>query len=206
MPSGTAFLKAFSFVSGKGEKESCDAENGKYGLVKLEHRHQDIQLPEIQVVDIKDLQRRKMMNGLFSPTLLIAVRKALANGEQAIIFQNRRGFAPMVECKVCGWVPKCEHCDVSLTYHRRMNVLTCHYCGATYRVPVACPCCEEKQLRDVGYGTEKIEDDIRELFPKASISSSLANISLYHLRLKPCQDAIDFDELKLSTMRAPMGR
>ena len=147
-----------------------NAENGKYGLVKLEHRHQDIQLPEIQVVDIKDLQRRKMMNGLFSPTLLIAVRKALANGEQAIIFQNRRGFAPMVECKVCGWVPKCKNCDVSLTLHKTMNMLTCHYCGYTYTVPKQCPCCESQELRGRGFGTEKVEDQIRDIFPEARVA------------------------------------
>ena len=147
-----------------------NAETGKYGLTTLTHRYQDLCLPEIEVVDVADLRRRKMMTGPFSPQLLAAIRTSLANKEQVILFQNRRGFAPMIECKTCGWVPKCEHCDVSLTYHRRMNVLTCHYCGATYRVPAACPCCEEKQLRDVGYGTEKIEDDIRELFPKASIS------------------------------------
>ena len=147
-----------------------NAENGKYGLVKLEHRHQDIQLPEIRVVDIKDLQRRKMMNGLFSPTLLIAVRKALANGEQAIIFQNRRGFAPMVECKVCGWVPKCKNCDVSLTLHKTMNMLTCHYCGYTYTVPKQCPCCESQELRGRGFGTEKVEDQIRDIFPEARVA------------------------------------
>ena len=147
-----------------------NAENGKYGLVKLEHRHQDMQLPEIQVVDIKDLQRRKMMNGLFSPALLIAVRKALANGEQAIIFQNRRGFAPMVECKICGWVPKCKNCDVSLTLHKTMNMLTCHYCGYTYTVPKQCPCCESQELLGRGFGTEKIEDQVRDIFPEARVA------------------------------------
>ena len=147
-----------------------NAESGKYGLIKLEHRHHDMQMPEIQVVDIKDLQRRKMMNGLFSPALLIAVRKALANGEQAIIFQNRRGFAPMVECKVCGWVPKCKNCDVSLTLHKTMNLLTCHYCGYTYAVPKQCPCCESQELRGRGFGTEKIEDQVRDIFPEARVS------------------------------------
>ena len=146
-----------------------NAEKGKYGLVKLTHRYQDLCLPKMELVDVADLRRRMMMNGSFSPQLLAAIRTSLENHEQVILFQNRRGFAPMIECKTCGWVPKCEHCDVSLTYHRRMDVLTCHYCGATYRVPAACPCCEEKHLRDVGYGTEKVEDDIREIFPKVSI-------------------------------------
>ena len=147
-----------------------NAEKGKYGLVRLEQRHNDVLLPEIQIVDIKDLQRRKMMNGAFSPQLLIAVRQALARGEQAIVFQNRRGFAPMVECKVCGWVPKCKNCDVSLTLHKTMNVLTCHYCGYTYSVPKQCPCCESQELRGRGFGTEKVEDQVRDIFPEARIA------------------------------------
>ena len=108
-----------------------NAKTGKYGLVELKERYQGIELPEIQVVDIADLQHRKMMAGPFSPLLLNKVREALERGEQAILFQNRRGFAPLIECKQCGWVPHCQHCDVSLTYHRQMNQLTCHYCGYT---------------------------------------------------------------------------
>lgn len=147
-----------------------NAKTGKYGLVTLMQRYQGIQLPEIEVVDIKDLQRRKMMNGPFSPVLLAAVRQALQAGEQVILFQNRRGFAPMVECKVCGWVPKCQNCDVSLTLHKNQNLLTCHYCGATYTVPQACPNCESTELRGRGYGTEKIEDAIMALFPEARVA------------------------------------
>ena len=147
-----------------------NAMTGKYGLVRLETRYQDIQLPEIQVVDIKDLQRRKMMNGPFSPQLLAAMRQALEQGEQVILFQNRRGFAPMIECRVCGWVPRCEHCDVSLTYHKNTHLLTCHYCGAVYQVPEACPCCGSTDLRGRGYGTEKIEDQIRAVFPDARVA------------------------------------
>ena len=108
-----------------------NAQQGKYGLVELKTRYKDIQLPEIQVVDVKDLRHRKMMTGVYSPVLLAAVKEALKNGEQAILFQNRRGFAPMIECKVCGWVPKCKNCDVSLTLHKSINLLTCHYCGYT---------------------------------------------------------------------------
>ncbi|MBQ7422677.1 MAG: primosomal protein N' [Prevotella sp.] len=145
-------------------------EGGKYGLVTLSERYKGIQLPEIQVVDIKDLQRRKMMNGPFSPVLLAAVKKALDAGEQAILFQNRRGFAPMIECKTCGWVPKCQNCDVSLTLHKNTNVLTCHYCGLTYTIPQRCPNCESTELRGRGYGTEKIEDRIQEIFPEARIA------------------------------------
>ena len=147
-----------------------NAQLGKYGLVTLSQRYKDIQLPAIEVVDVKDLRRRKMMSGLFSPHLLSAVREALQRGEQAILFQNRRGFAPMVECHVCGWVPRCPNCDVSLTYHKNMNLLTCHYCGYTERVPEQCPSCESKDIKGRGYGTEKIEDEILNLFPDARVA------------------------------------
>ena len=147
-----------------------NARQGKYGLVELTRRYKDLQLPAVEVVDIKDLYRRKMMTGPFSPRLLAAVRDALGRGEQAILFQNRRGFAPMVECRQCGWVPKCPDCDVSLTYHKSMNYLTCHYCGYTMRVPEVCPCCESRDIRGRGYGTEKIEDEVRGIFPEARIA------------------------------------
>ena len=147
-----------------------NALTGKYGYVSLTTRYKDVALPDIHVVDIKDLYRRKMMRGPFSPDLLDAMRAALKQHKQVILFQNRRGFAPMVECKVCGWVPKCKNCDVSLTYHRSMNVLTCHYCGYTYTVPHQCPNCESTELLGRGYGTEKIEDRVRELFPEARIA------------------------------------
>ncbi|AEA21470.1 replication restart helicase PriA [Prevotella denticola] len=147
-----------------------NARQGKYGLVELTRRYKDLQLPAVEVVDIKDLYRRKMMTGPFSPRLLAAVRDALGRGEQAILFQNRRGFAPMVECRQCGWVPKCPDCDVSLTYHKSMNYLTCHYCGYTMRVPEVCPCCESRDIRGRGYGTEKIEDEVRSIFPEARIA------------------------------------
>lgn len=147
-----------------------NARQGKYGLVELTRRYKDLLLPAVEVVDIKDLYRRKMMTGPFSPRLLAAVRDALGRGEQAILFQNRRGFAPMVECRQCGWVPKCPDCDVSLTYHKSMNYLTCHYCGYTMRVPEVCPCCESRDIRGRGYGTEKIEDEVRSIFPEARIA------------------------------------
>ena len=147
-----------------------NAKTGKYGLVELFERYKGIELPEIKVVDIKDLQHRKMMNGPFSPLLLTKVREALERGEQAILFQNRRGYAPMIECKQCGWVPHCQHCDVSLTLHRNLNQLTCHYCGYTYQVPAECPACGCKELRTKGYGTEKIEAEVHEIFPEARIA------------------------------------
>lgn len=147
-----------------------NAVNGKYGLVTLNSRYQDIQLPEIQIVDIKDLQKRKMMQGPFSPLLLGSIKKALAAGEQVILFQNRRGFAPMIECRQCGWVPHCTNCDVSLTFHKNIQQLTCHYCGYTYQVPTVCPCCGSTELKGRGYGTEKIEDQVMEIFPEASVA------------------------------------
>lgn len=143
---------------------------GKYGLVTLNERYKDIRLPEIRIADIKELARKKMMNGPFSPELLAAVRQALERHEQVILFQNRRGFAPMIECKVCGWVPKCKNCDVSLTYHKGLNQLTCHYCGYTYAVPRSCPACGSVELVNRGFGTEKIEDNIREIFPDAKVA------------------------------------
>lgn len=147
-----------------------NAKMGKYGFVQLLTRYQDIQLPEIQVVDVKDLRRRKMMKGILSPVLLSAMRQALERGEQVILFQNRRGFSSFVECKTCGWVPHCSHCDVSLTYHKRYNQLTCHYCGSVYQVPEVCPNCESKTISGRGIGTEKIEDELVELFPDVKVS------------------------------------
>ena len=147
-----------------------NAKTGKYGLVELFQRYKGIELPEIQVVDVKDLQHRKMMNGPFSPYLLNKVREALEHGEQAILFQNRRGYAPVIECKQCGWVPHCQHCDVSLTLHRNLNQLTCHYCGYTYQVPTECPACGCQELRTKGYGTEKIEAEVQDIFPEARIA------------------------------------
>ena len=147
-----------------------NTKTGKYALVELFQRYKGIELPEIQIVDIKDLQHRKMMKGPFSPILLNKVREALERGEQAILFQNRRGYAPVIECKQCGWVPHCQHCDVSLTFHRNLNQLTCHYCGYTYQVPTECPNCGCTQLQTRGYGTEKIETEVRDIFPEARIA------------------------------------
>ena len=147
-----------------------NAEKGKYGLVTLDTRYSGVELPEIRIVDTKDLQRRKMMNGPFSPDLLVAVRKALTAGEQVILFQNRRGFAPVIECKECGWVPHCTHCDVSLTYHKNLGALSCHYCGSVFPMPRQCPACGSENLLNRGYGTEKIEDQILQIFPDVRVA------------------------------------
>lgn len=147
-----------------------NASTGKYGLVELKERYKEIQLPEIIPVDIKELHRKKRMAGQFSPLLLEYIREALDKKEQVILFQNRRGFAPMIECRTCGWVPKCKNCDVSLTYHKGINQLTCHYCGYTYPLPRSCPACEGVELVNRGFGTEKIEDDIKVLYPEVSVA------------------------------------
>ena len=147
-----------------------NAKNGKFGYVRLDKRYKDIALPKIEVVDVKDMTRRKMMKGPFSPRLLEAIQESLDNNKQVILFQNRRGFVPIVECQDCGWIPKCEHCDVSLTMHKNINLLTCHYCGYTYAIPKVCPKCGGIHLRGHGFGTEKIEDQIMELFPGAKVA------------------------------------
>lgn len=147
-----------------------NATTGKYGLVNLTTRYSGVELPETEIVDIGDLRRRKMMAGMFSPLLLGKIREAIERGEQAIVFQNRRGYAPLIECKQCGWVPHCNHCDVSLTLHKTTNQLVCHYCGFTYQVPDICPACGCKELRPKGSGTERIEDALHEAFPEANIA------------------------------------
>ena len=143
---------------------------GKYGLVTLSTRFGDVQLPEIIVEDIKELKRKKLMTSPFSPRLTEEVRKALAEGGQAILFYNRRGYAPVMECRSCGWTPHCTACDVPLTFHQRIHRMVCHYCGTVYDVPKQCPQCEYTELRDIGYGTEKIESAVEACFPEARIA------------------------------------
>ena len=143
---------------------------GRYGLVKLMTRYGDINMPEVKVIDTIDARKRREMNGLFSNELIANCRKALKDGEQVILFQNRRGYAPMVRCKECAWVPKCENCDVSLTYHKHSRSLVCHYCGYTIPLPDFCPACQLPGIEIVGYGTERIEDDIDAIFPEEKIS------------------------------------
>ena len=140
-----------------------NAISGKYHLVVLAERYKGMQLPETVIVDIADLQRRKMMYGPFSPQLVDAMRQTIADGRQVILFQNRRGFAPLVECHECGWVPKCKNWDVSLTMHKVEGQLRCHYCGYTYPIPDKCPSCFSRDIRQRGYGTEKVEERLAEL-------------------------------------------
>lgn len=142
-----------------------NARQGKYGLVELLSRFEELELPLVEIADVKELRRKRRMSGNFSPVLIDKASQALKQGEQVILFQNRRGFAPLVECKECAWIPKCEHCDVSLTYHKRFNQLTCHYCGYTYEIPRVCPACGQPTIEIKGYGTERIEEDVQEYFP-----------------------------------------
>ena len=141
---------------------------GKYGLVELTTRYGDRLMPEI--LTVKELRRKKIMKDtLFSPVLVEKLSEALGKGEQVILFQNRRGFAPVIECKECGWVPHCVNCDVSLTYHKFRNELVCHYCGYKIQLPHHCPECQSPELRTMGFGTEMVEEEIATLFPSAKV-------------------------------------
>ncbi len=147
-----------------------NAKKGKYGLVALTTRFKGMEMPKIEVVDVRDLRRRKMMNGNFSPQLSKAIRQALDEEKQVILFHNRRGYSRQIECKTCGWVPRCTNCDVALTLHRTSSLLICHYCGYTFPIPDHCPACEGKDLLKIGMGTEKIEDEILANFPDAKVA------------------------------------
>lgn len=143
---------------------------GRYGLVRLDKRYENIELPQIAVVNTKELRRKKQMKSFLSPPLIDKMKEALSKKEQIILFQNRRGFASMLECKTCSWTLHCRNCDVSLTYHKGQRMMVCHYCGATYEVPTACPDCNTPTLDMLGYGTERIEEEVAELFPEASVA------------------------------------
>ena len=119
----------------------ANAISGKYGLVTLSERFRNIKLPRIEIINTVDLRRKKYMKGLFSPQLINQISYALEHGKQAILFHNRRGYAGTVQCPDCGWVQKCDRCDVSLTFHKSTDTATCHYCGQKYRVPATCPSC-----------------------------------------------------------------
>lgn len=146
-----------------------NALNGRYGLVRLTKRYENIALPKIEIVNTKELRRKKQMKSILSPPLIKHMQRTFDAGEQVILFQNRRGFASMLECKTCSWTPHCKHCDVSLTYHKGQNNLVCHYCGTSYPVPTICPECNTPTLDSLGYGTERIEEEVLNIFPMAAI-------------------------------------
>lgn len=147
-----------------------NAQTGKYGLVRLLTRYANNPLPEVRTVDMREQRRKKRADGNFSEPLIHLMQDALKQDEQIILFQNRRGFAPLVECRECAWIPKCAHCDVSLTYHKRDNRLVCHYCGYSCEVPHICPACKQPTIEVRGFGTERIEEDIERLFPDTRIA------------------------------------
>ena len=143
---------------------------GRYGLVELTRRYEGGELPEMKIVDMTEARKRGQVKGIFSDELRADVGEALSRGMQSILFLNRRGYAPVARCKQCGYVPKCDHCDVSLTYHRRIDKLLCHYCGTPYQVPEECPACKEPGIEVLGYGTERIEEEVDACFPDAVIA------------------------------------
>ena len=147
-----------------------NAVSDKYMLVELTERYEGICLPEIRIADVKDAKRRKMMSSHFTPELMEQMQKALKNKEQIILFQNRRGFAPYMECDLCAWIPKCAHCDVSMTYHKHDNRLVCHYCGYSIQTYATCQACGNPSLTAQSFGTQKIEEDIKTLFPDAGVA------------------------------------
>lgn len=147
-----------------------NAKAGRYGLVELHTRYAGIEMPDIIPINTKEARKRKQMTSMFSQQMKESIEQALENKEQIILFQNRRGFSPYVECKQCAWVPKCQNCDVSLTYHKNVNQLVCHYCGFTMPLPPVCPACGTPGLDTKGYGTEKIEEEVKEIFPSANIT------------------------------------
>lgn len=162
------------------------ARKGRYGYVQLTQRFRDMQLPIVEVVDAKEAKRKRQMKGAFSPRLIEAMHTALDRHEQVILFQNRRGFSSLIECKQCGWVPRCPHCDVTLTMHKKSATMTCHYCGYTMRIPERCPACEGEKFVDIGTGTEKIEEQITQLFPEATtlrMDLDTAKTRLQHERI-----------------------
>ncbi len=175
-----------------------NALNGKYGLVEIAQRHNDMKLPDFMIVDTKEAYHKKQMNGHFSDTLIAKMSKALENREQVILFQNRRGYAPYIECKQCAHVPKCKNCDVSLTVHKAFNILSCHYCGYTEPIPAICPACKTPGLGTKGFGTEKIEDEIKIQFPDARI----ARMDYDTTRSKKAYERIitDFEQQKIDIL------
>lgn len=146
------------------------ATTGKYGLVSLSERFDGSVLPNVDIIDMRDQRKKKINTGMFSAPLISNIRKAVAEGKQAIIFQNRRGFAPIVVCRQCGWTPKCGNCDVSPVYHKSVNMLKCHYCGATAPLPPLCPACGQNSIEIFGYGTERVTEEIHKVFPEQRVS------------------------------------
>lgn len=175
-----------------------NAQNGKYGYVGLSSRFEEVALPQVIPVNTKELKRKKRMKSFLSPPLTDKMKEAIEAGDQVILFQNRRGFSPMYACDTCGWTPKCRDCDVSLTYHKSQNNLSCHYCGNTYRLPTQCPECGDTHFSDKGFGTEKVEEEVQKLFPDVRT----ARLDLDSTRTKTSFDQIisDFEKGKTQVL------
>ncbi len=146
-----------------------NSKTGKYGYASIERRFGDVLMPEIELVDLKEQTRKRRMKGHFSERLLDEITETLENGEQVILFQNRRGFAPIVECTTCGHSPQCPNCDVSLTYHQFKKQLRCHYCGHHIALPESCEACGSQTLDTKGFGTEQVEQELKTLYPEANV-------------------------------------
>lgn len=175
-----------------------NAKEGKYGLVEMKERYGGIQMPEVVIVDVADETKKKKMSSLFTSVLLKELTEALQRGEQAILFQNRRGYAPSLRCITCGWVQECKNCDVSLTYHKAFNNLRCHYCGFQQKIPEECPACGDRNLTIRGFGTEKVEDELQIYLPDAKI----ARMDYDTVRTKDAHAQIinDFEEKRIDIL------
>lgn len=174
------------------------AHEGKYGLVELRTRYQDQPLPKIIPVNVKELRRKKIMKSLFSPLLLEKMQQAFSEKEQVILFQNRRGYAPVIACKECGWTPHCSRCEVTLTYHKQSGKLRCHYCGQEQSIPPVCPQCGKKTLEIRGFGTEKVEEILENTFPDIRIArmdmDTMSNRQSYEQLIR------DFEQQKIDVL------
>ncbi len=175
-----------------------NARLGKYGLVPLDNRFRDIKLPEIEIIDLKKAYKKRQVKSHFTTALLEKIDEALNNDEQVILFQNRRGFSPYVQCDTCGWIPQCKHCDVSLTYHKYINRVICHYCGYSTPVPSKCPACGCTGVKTKGFGTEKVEDEIKLLFPEAKVIRM--DLDTTRTRKKYERIIYDFSEKKIDIL------
>jgi len=175
-----------------------NAKNGKYGYVELTNRFGGLSLPEVFCADVKKERRQKSMQSHFTLFLVDAMREALNRNEQIILFQNRRGYTPLWSCEICNWTPKCKNCDVSLTYHKQTNTLKCHYCS--YHTPPvgSCACCGSNRLKMLGFGTEKVEDDLAIIFPDKTIK----RLDLDSTRSKNAYENIlgDFENRKIDIL------
>ncbi len=175
-----------------------NVQNGKYALVELNERFRDVQMPEMVVVDMKKAYKKRQVKAHFSTALIEKMEEALDNDEQVILFQNRRGFSPYVQCNTCGWIPQCKYCDVSLTYHKHINRVICHYCGYSIRVPGKCEACGSTGVQTKGFGTEKVEDEINLLFPEAK--TIRMDMDTTRTRKKYEQIIYDFSDKKIDIL------